>query len=87
MKNGETVVLGGLLKDVKSKQTIGVPFLSKIPLIGLAFRRETVDTAKIDLLIFISAHIVGDDQSSVEELAKLQGTFESYEAGKKQGAQ
>jgi general secretion pathway protein D len=84
MKGGETVVLGGLLKDVKSKQVIGVPLLSKIPVIGQMFRRETVDTAKIDLLIFISAHVVGDDESSVEELAKLQQTFESFEAGKKQ---
>jgi type II secretory pathway component GspD/PulD (secretin) len=58
--------------------------LSKIPVIGQMFRRETVDTAKIDLLIFISAHVVGDDESSVEELAKLQQTFESFEAGKKQ---
>jgi type IV pilus assembly protein PilQ len=87
MKSGETIVLGGLLKDVKSKQIVGVPFLSKLPLLGQLFKRETVDTAKIDLLIFISAHIVGDEQSSVEELAKLQGTFESYDAGKKQGGQ
>lgn len=83
MKDGETVVLGGLLKDVKSTQTLGIPFLRKIPLLGKLFERETVDTAKIDLLIFISAHIVGDEESATEELAKLQGTFESYEAIKK----
>lgn len=58
VRDGETIVLGGLLKDVKSKQEVGVPILSKIPIIGAIFRRNTRDTEKIDLLIFITAKIV-----------------------------
>ena len=58
MKDGETVVIGGLIKDVKSEQEIGVPILSKIPIVGWFFRRRTEDTEKIDLLIFITAKIV-----------------------------
>lgn len=79
MKDGETVVLGGLLKDVKSKQVLGVPFLSQIPWLGNLFKRETVDTAKIDLLIFISAQIVGEDISSAEELEKLEEEFDLFQ--------
>jgi len=71
MKDGETIVIGGLLKDVKSKEIIGIPFFSKIPILGIFFRRETVDTQKIDLLIFISAHIVKEGEFSPEEIAKL----------------
>ena len=58
MKDGETVVIGGLLKDVKSKSVYSVPILGKIPLLGLLFRRDTVDLEKIDLIIFITAKIV-----------------------------
>ncbi|MCX5715365.1 MAG: type IV pilus secretin PilQ [Candidatus Omnitrophica bacterium] len=58
MKDGETVVIGGLLKDVKSKGKFTVPILGKIPLLGLLFTRDTYDTEKIDLLIFITAKIV-----------------------------
>ncbi|MBU4346534.1 MAG: type IV pilus secretin PilQ [Candidatus Omnitrophica bacterium] len=72
MSDGETVVIGGLLKDIKSKQIIGVPFLSKIPILGFFFRRETIDTQKVDLLIFITAHIVKEDTFSPEEIAKLE---------------
>lgn len=72
MKNKETVVLGGLLKDVKSHQVIGVPFLSKIPYIGNLFRRETTDTSKIDLLIFITARVLEDDDEAMTALVKLQ---------------
>lgn len=72
MKDNETVVIGGLIKDVKSKETIGVPFLSKVPLLGFFFRRETVDNSKVDLLIFITAHIVKEGEFSAEEIAKLE---------------
>ncbi len=72
MKDGETIVIGGLLKDVKRKGTTGVPFLSSIPFIGKAFTRETIDNEKVDLLIFISARIVKDDEFSPEEIARLQ---------------
>ncbi|MCF7908108.1 MAG: hypothetical protein K9L86_04470 [Candidatus Omnitrophica bacterium] len=57
-KDGETIVIGGLLKDVKSRYDIGIPYLSKIPLIGWLFKRQTEDIDKIDLLIFITAEIV-----------------------------
>lgn len=72
MKNGETIVIGGLMKDVKSKQKIGIPFISRIPLIGNFFSRETVDTAKIDLMIFITANIVDEDEFSHEKIAMLE---------------
>ena len=72
MKDGETVVIGGLLKDVKAKGTMGVPFLSKIPLVGPFFRRDTEDNQKIDLLVFISAHIIKEEEFSPEEIAKLE---------------
>ena len=58
MKNGETIAIGGLLKDVQSRQEIGVPILSKIPIVGWLFKRHTTDTEKIDLLIFITAKII-----------------------------
>jgi type IV pilus assembly protein PilQ len=72
MKDGETVVLGGLLKDVKSKEEIGIPFLSKIPFLGPLFKRETYDTGKVDLLIFISARIIKEGEFTPEEIAKLE---------------
>lgn len=72
MRDGETVVIGGLLKDVKSTSVSGIPFLRKIPFIGKLFQRETVDTAKIDLLIFITARIITDEDFAPEQIAKLQ---------------
>jgi type II secretory pathway component GspD/PulD (secretin) len=75
MKDGETIVIGGLLKDVKTTGRSGIPFLSKIPLLGIFFTRETVDVSKVDLLIFISARIIDEDQYSAGEVRKMEETF------------
>jgi len=89
LKDGETVVIGGLLKDVKSKERIGIPFLKDIPWLGKFFSRETVDTQKIDLLIFITARIIKEGEFTPEEIAKLEKRLErgpvvvKVEAGKK----
>ncbi|MBU0548488.1 MAG: secretin and TonB N-terminal domain-containing protein [Candidatus Omnitrophica bacterium] len=89
LKDGETVVIGGLLKDVKSKEIIGVPFIKDIPWLGKFFRRETTDTQKIDLLIFITAKIIKEGEFTPEEIAKLETRLErgpvvvKIEAGKK----
>jgi type IV pilus assembly protein PilQ len=83
MKDGETILIGGLLRDVKSKTTSGIPFLSKIPILGFLFRRDTYDTGKIDLLVFITAHIIKDNELSSAELARMQEQFSEKLAEKK----
>lgn len=58
LQDGQTIVIGGLLKDRQSKTVIKVPFLGNIPLLGWLFRRETLQTEKVDLLIFLTASMV-----------------------------
>ncbi len=73
LKDGETIVIGGLLKDVKGKEFIGIPFLKDLPWgLGKLFGRETSPTTKIDLLIFITARIIKEGEYTPEELAKLE---------------
>ncbi|MFQ5680766.1 MAG: type II secretion system protein GspD, partial [Candidatus Omnitrophota bacterium] len=72
MKDGETVVIGGLLKDVVSEGRQGIPILGKIPILGWLFQRKTHDIEKIDLLIFITAKIVAPGETSPQEIAALE---------------
>lgn len=82
MQDGETIVIGGLIRDVVSKGTVGIPFLRHLPLVGGIFRRDTYDTAKVELLIFITANIVRD-QLTPEEVTALEAKFKSGSAKKK----
>lgn len=72
IKSGETVMIGGLIKDVKSESVQGVPFLRKIPYLGKLFERTTQDTQKIELIIFITAHIIDDKSLTSEQLEQLE---------------
>jgi type IV pilus assembly protein PilQ len=82
IKDGETIVIGGLLKDVKSKETTGIPFLSKIPILGGLFRRDTYDTQKVDLLIFITARIIEEGEFTADEIAKLEKGLDTISENK-----
>jgi type IV pilus assembly protein PilQ len=72
LKDGETIVIGGLLKDVKGTEYIGIPILKDLPWVGKLFGRQTTTTTKIDLLIFIKAKIIKEGEYSDEELARLE---------------
>ncbi len=72
LRDNETIVIGGLLKDVKTKTRAGIPFLVDLPWIGKFFGRDKDNPSKVDLLIFITARIIKDGDYTPEELAKLQ---------------
>jgi type IV pilus secretin PilQ/predicted competence protein len=57
VKSGQTVVIGGMIRESKQTTQLKVPFLGSIPLLGILFRRDTVSTEKIELLIFLTAKI------------------------------
>lgn len=86
VKDGETIVMGGLLKDVKTNQDLGVPFLRKIPWLGKLFSRSTDDYSKVDLMIFITAKIVRPGEvlpAEVLDTEKLKAQFSEQPNKKK----
>ncbi|MBF0521480.1 MAG: type IV pilus secretin PilQ [Candidatus Omnitrophica bacterium] len=58
IKEGETLVIGGLLKNQTTDTKKKVPLLGDIPIVGLAFQKKEKSVTKTDLLIFITPHIV-----------------------------
>ena len=60
VRNGETVVLGGIFQDERQRNEDRVPYLSSIPGIGNLFKRRSNATKKRELLIFVTPTIVED---------------------------
>ncbi len=60
VKNGQTIVISGIIKDIESKITRGLPFLSDIPLIGELFKSRESTTSRTELIAFITPVIVSD---------------------------
>lgn len=59
--NGQTIVIGGIIKENKEKDKKEVPFLSRIPLIGEAFKTRTNTDTKSELMVFLTPHILSDE--------------------------
>ena len=55
--NGSTIVLGGLIEDQKQKQYQGIPYLSRLPLIGAAFRGTSASKERRELIILMCPQV------------------------------
>jgi len=58
VQNGDTVVIGGIVKSDNNKSVSGLPWLQKIPVLGWLFKTENIDNEKTQLLIFITPKIL-----------------------------
>ena len=58
VQDGGTIVIGGLYKISQQSNTDGVPFLSKIPLLGKLFRNSRKEGNQNELMIFITPRII-----------------------------
>ncbi len=71
IKDGETLVLGGLIQETE-KQSIGkTPLLGDIPVLGFFFRNSKKETEKSELVITITPHIIKDTEEEIIESEDL----------------
>ncbi|MCX5751890.1 MAG: hypothetical protein NT099_09590 [Candidatus Saganbacteria bacterium] len=57
VKDGQTIVIGGLVNNIAVKSETGVPFLSEIPFLGVAFKKTTITNEEREILVLITPHI------------------------------
>jgi len=60
VRNGQTIVIGGLIRDSVIQKKSKVPILGDIPLLGLLFKNEKTSKAKTELIVFIRPVILED---------------------------
>lgn len=65
VKNGETVVLGGIYQFTNTKSINKVPFFGDLPGLGNLFKDREVNNQRLELLIFVTPKIINSDQSLV----------------------
>jgi general secretion pathway protein D len=64
LKNGSTVMLGGLISDTKSRGGAGIPLLKDIPVFGALFGKQTVDGTRRELIVLITPYIINDSHDA-----------------------
>jgi type IV pilus assembly protein PilQ len=58
IRDGETMVIGGVFIDSQRNTVTGIPYLSRVPVLGWLFKQKTEDVSKQELLIFLTPTIV-----------------------------
>jgi general secretion pathway protein D len=64
IKDSETMVIGGLIRDNVVSSTRKVPLLGDIPLLGWLFKSKTTSVEKTNLMIFITPYIIKNEQDA-----------------------
>lgn len=89
VRDGQTIVVGGLMEDRITREKSMVPWLGEIPLLGWFFRYEKDTVDKSNLMIFLTPTIVREDQdvqkvfeekkNNMIEYKKRHGITDKYE--------
>jgi type IV pilus assembly protein PilQ len=64
LKNGETIIMGGLIEEAMRNNTEGIPGLSRIPLIGNLFKNQNRTESKSELVIYLTPYVYYGDEGS-----------------------
>lgn len=71
VQDGETLALGGLITDSKTHTRTGIPLLGSLPVVGALFRSTDDTTARTELLVLLSPHVVRNLQEAREATQEL----------------
>ena len=67
IKDGETLVIGGLIQESEQKTVQKIPFLGDLPLVGPIFRSTSTTKSKNELVIMITPKILNDDEGAIAD--------------------
>lgn len=71
LKEGETNIIGGFIRDEERGSLKGLPMLSKIPVLGQLFGKKGKDISQTDLVMIITPYVVRKVNPGPEELAPI----------------
>lgn len=80
VRDGETIALGGLIRETKSKGGSGLPFLRRLPFIGELFGSTTRNSRRTELIVLITPKVIQTSDDSIELLEKLRQDFKGLQS-------
>lgn len=76
LRHGETAVIGGLVDESEEETVRKVPFLGDLPIVGWAFKRQSIVKTRRNLVIFVTVYII----RRPEDLNPIYSTYADYDA-------
>jgi hypothetical protein len=85
VKDGRTIVIGGLFRESSTTTRSQIPVLGDIPGLGNLFRKKADSTVREEIIILLTPHIVKDDDAYAQMSAKEARDAERIRVGVRQG--
>lgn len=75
VRNGETMVLAGLIRETRDDASRGLPWVSSIPVLGGLFGKETLTHDREELVLMITPRVIENDKDGRELAAEMKKKF------------
>ena len=85
VKDGNTIVIGGLFRDQTDRTRGQVPLLGSIPYLGALFRDQTDNTTRQEIIILLTPHVIKDDSAYAAVSERALRAAEAYRVGARKG--
>jgi general secretion pathway protein D len=79
VEDGQTLLIGGIIRTDKSKGYTGIPFLSRIPLLGYLFRASSDVLERNELVILVTPHVIASPEEGRAITQQFRGRADSLE--------
>lgn len=85
VKDGHTVVIGGLFRESSDSSRNQVPLLGSIPVAGALFRNQRDRTVREEIIILLTPHIIKDDSGFSKEAEAARDEWDKLRVGVRRG--
>ena len=81
LRDGQTVVIAGLIGETRTTQDQGIPFLMDIPFLGALFKRQSVNRQRTELAIFVTPYLLRTDADADAIRERVRKSMEGRSPG------
>ena len=78
LRDGGSLLMGGLISGNQSSGGSGVPFLSKVPVLGRLFRADSVQEDRTELLVMVTPYVITDHEEGWELTRRMREQLDLY---------
>jgi general secretion pathway protein D len=75
VQDGDTIAIGGAISETKIEGGAGIPYLSRIPIIGGAFGHKNSSVDRTELIIFLTPHVIYDTNQMVDATEEIKSNL------------
>jgi general secretion pathway protein D len=75
VQDGQTIVIGGLIREDTSRSLSGIPYLSKIPILGYLFGGRESDVSRTEIIMLLTPHVLKGQKDAKDATSDLVDKF------------